>query len=171
MSAQCPNCGAVAGYGREPPHKSDCPILWAEHAVRLSERGGNPIVGHKTFDDGAGGFRHEPIRKNEADAIFAEIERADADRKAAMPAEKDALRVMMDAWIRLKDLGWREAIYCPKDGTKFHAIEAGSTGIFESWYEGTWPDGHWWCFDHGDIWPARPILFRPLPIPPSSEGE
>lgn len=29
MSITCPDCGAVAGYGRELPHKSDCPVIVA----------------------------------------------------------------------------------------------------------------------------------------------
>lgn len=40
--------------------------------------------------------------------------------------------------------GWREASYCPKDGTHFQAIEAGSTGIHDANYTGEWPNGSWW---------------------------
>lgn len=73
--------------------------------------------------------------------------------------EEDALLQMFHGWDRLRRLGWKEIMYCPKDGTHFQAIEAGSTGIHDANYEGTWPDGHWWVFD-GDMWPSRPILFK-----------
>lgn len=85
-----------------------------------------------------------------------------AKRAADMPDAKAALRQMMDAYLRLKELGWREAIYCPKDGTVFEAIEPGSTGIFRTHYAGDWPTGGWWAEDGGDLWPASPCLFRPI---------
>ena len=118
------------------------------------------IIGHKTFSDGAGGFRHEPLTRGEADKMMASIEIARKKRVALMPDEKSALRMMTDAYFRLKELGWREAIYCPKDGTHFDAIEAGSSGMHECFYEGEWPDGHWWMPSEGDLWPSRPILWR-----------
>lgn len=77
-----------------------------------------------------------------------------------MPTEQDALRALGQAYARLQELGWREAIYCPKDGTVFEVIEAGSTGIHDCRYEGTWPKGSWWVIAAGDLWPSRPILFR-----------
>lgn len=87
-------------------------------------------------------------------------------RAAAMPDERSAINAMFEAWQRLKELGWREAIYCPKDGTTFDAIEAGSSGIQECYYEGKWPNWHWWALDEGDLWPSRPILYRvPLSCP------
>lgn len=123
----------------------------------------NPIVGHTTFANPDGSYRHEPLRKAEGDAILAAIEAADADRAKRMPDEQSALRTIFDGWRRLKELGWREAIYCPKDGTAFEAIEAGSTGIFRCQYSGKWPTGGWWIEDGGDLWPASPILFRLYP--------
>lgn len=64
------------------------------------------------------------------------------------------------AWSRLKQLGWNDIVYCPKDGTHFDSIGAGSTGIHETWYEGEWANGSWWCYDGGDAWPAHPTMFR-----------
>jgi len=92
--------------------------------------------------------------------VWAEMEAARAKRIADMPDEHAALRVMMEAFTRLKELGWREAMYCPKDCSTFKAIEAGSTGIHDCHYEGEWPDGSYWITD-GDVWPAHPILFKP----------
>ena len=77
-----------------------------------------------------------------------------------MPTEQDALHVLGQAHQRLEELGWRNAIYCPKDGSVFDAIEAGSTGIHDCIYEGKWPTGGWWVLADGDMWPSRPILYR-----------
>lgn len=82
-------------------------------------------------------------------------------RLREMPTEADALRVMFAAYTRLKELGWREAIYCPKDGSSFDVIEAGSTGVHRCHYQGKWPDGSWWIEEAHDLWPSRPILYRP----------
>lgn len=82
----------------------------------------------------------------------------DAFYAAMMPDEQDAIRVMHAAFERLRKLGWREAIYCPKDGSTFDAIEPGSTGIHSTAYEGEWPTGNWWV--DGE-YPSRPCLYRP----------
>ncbi len=122
----------------------------------------NEIVGHKTFGTGdpLNPFRHEPLTRAEADALWEAACNAKAARAEQMPDEQSAIRAMFEAWQRLKELGWQEAMYCPKDGSTFHAIEAGSTGIHECSYDGKWPDGHYLIYDGGDIWPSRPILFR-----------
>lgn len=125
----------------------------------------DPVVGHKTLVDGS----HEPLRKSEADAIWAAVELADQQRKELMPGLTDALSMLGQVSQRLKDLGWRDAIYCPKDGSVFEVIEFGSTGIHDCHYEGEWPNGSWWTHSDGDLWPSRPVLFRkkehPMPDP------
>ena len=118
----------------------------------------DPVVGHKTFHDG----HHEPLRKSEADALLAAADEAKAVRAAKMPDEQSAIHAMFDAWQRLKELGWNNAEYCPKDGSEFDAIEAGSTGIHRCRYDGDWPTGHWWIIGDDDLWPSRPVLFRAL---------
>jgi len=122
--------------------------------------------GSATLTDG----RRVALSHDEAKALWGSAMAAKAKRATDMPTEKDALNVMHDAFTRLRELGWREAIYCPKDGTIFHCIEAGSTGIFDAHYEGKWPTGSWWIHAEGDLWPSRPILFKPLPPPPAAEG-
>jgi hypothetical protein len=104
------------------------------------------------------------------DEVREEIKRALNEAAAAkiarlkhMPTEADALWVLFEAYQRLKELGWNDAVYCPKDGSSFDAIEAGSTGVFRCHYEGKWPTGSWWAEDGGDFWPSRPILYRPTP--------
>ena len=134
------------------------------------EEGPDDIVGHKTFatgeidpETGLPAMRHEPLTRAEGEKMWAHAQRCHEDRVARMPDEKSALNVMHDAYIRLKDMGWRDAIYCPKDGSTFEIIEAGSTGIFRAHYTGEWPTGSWWAEDAGDLWPSRPTLFRLLP--------
>ena len=114
------------------------------------------IVGHKTTRDG----RHVPLRRDEAETIMAHVEAAQAKRAADMPTEQDAIDAMFNAWLRLKELGWSEAINCPKDGSSFDVIETGSTGIFRCHYQGIWPHGSWWIENDGDIYTSRPVLYR-----------
>jgi hypothetical protein len=95
------------------------------------------------------------------EAMWKRAEAEEAKRAADMPTELDAINAMWSAYQRLRELGWREAIYCPKDGSVFDAIEPGSTGIFRTHYSGEWPSGSWWAEDGGDLWPARPCLYRP----------
>lgn len=110
------------------------------------------------------------LTPDEAKALWQIVDAADADRKARIPDQATALRLMMDAFIRLKAMGWRDAIYCPKDGTEFEVIEAGSTGVHRCIYLGEWPNGSWWILDSGDLWPSRPILFRTLaPVSPPAK--
>lgn len=77
--------------------------------------------------------------------------------------ESELLQQMFDKYQGLKSLGWNDAVYCPKDGSTFLAIEAGSTGVFPCRYEGEWPKGTFWTIAHGDLWPSRPILYKPMP--------
>ena len=114
------------------------------------------IVGHKTFRDG----RHEPLRQSEATIIIASSDAAKARRAEQMPDERAAIEAMFQAWLRLKELGWQEAQYCPKDGSLFDAIEPGSTGIHQCQYEGEWPKGCYWIVGDNDLWPSRPVLVR-----------
>jgi hypothetical protein len=85
--------------------------------------------------------------QKQAEAIFAEMKRTDAEREAAMPDTQAALHRASVARERLRSLGWSDGIYCPKDGTDFALIEWGSTGIHGGHYMGTWPDGHIYCAD------------------------
>lgn len=121
----------------------------------------NEIVGHKTLRGDDGRFYHEPLTRAEADALWQRVKEDKARRDALMPDEEAARKLFFEAWLRLKDFGWREACYCPKDGSTFHVIEPGSTGVFSCHYEGEWPKGSWWihCGD-GDIAPSRPVLFK-----------
>lgn len=100
------------------------------------------------------------IGASELTRMLAEIEAAETERAKIMPDEEAALKVMFAAYQRLQELGFRPAIYCPKDGTLFDAIEAGCTAIGTCHYDGEWPKGRWWMHSGGDLWPSRPILWR-----------
>jgi len=127
------------------------------------------IVGHKTFDTGERDkhglpvYRHEPLTRAEGEALWEAAKAAEAKRAEDMPTEQDAINVMFSAWQRLKELGWREAQYCPKDGSTFKVIESGSTGIFDCVYEGEWPTGTYWLHDEHDSYSSRPVMFKLLP--------
>lgn len=130
------------------------------------------IAGFKTIDTGEicpeTGFpklRHEPLTRAEADSLWKSVEENDRLRKERMPDEKAAINALFDAWRRLKDFGWREPSYCPKDGTHFHIIELGSTGIFEGAYRGAWPDGSWDSWDEHDMYCSSiaPAMFKLFP--------
>lgn len=88
----------------------------------------------------------------------------DARRRSAdlMPDEQSAQRVLYMAWERLKDFGWNDPVYCPKDGTEFDVIELGSTGVFSGRYIGEWPKGIWETMDDRDVYPSsrQPAMFR-----------
>lgn len=100
------------------------------------------------------------VSDEQFNALMAAFEKADRLRAEKMPDEKAAILQLNEAHTRLKELGWKEAIYCPKDGSMFSSIEAGSTGIHQCNYEGEWPQGSWNVYD-GDVWPSHPILWRP----------
>lgn len=98
------------------------------------------------------------------------IERSNQRLAEAMPTEADAIQQMQAAYARLKQLGWNDAIYCPKDGSNFHTIEVGSTGIHPTHYEGEWPTGSWWVEEAGDLWPSRPCLWKAIPAEEDISG-
>lgn len=79
------------------------------------------------------------------------------------PEEAAALIAMYQQYATLRKSGWSDACYCPKDGSHFLVIEAGSTGVHRCYYEGEWPKGCFWVMGAGDLWPSRPILWKPLP--------
>lgn len=92
---------------------------------------------------------------------WARCEKADKDYRTA--EERALLSEMFQRYEALKKLGWEDIIYCPKDGTEFLSISAGSTGVHRCHYDGEWPMGFWWVHEAGDLWPARPILWKPMP--------
>lgn len=117
--------------------------------------------GHMTMVDGS----HVALSAEAAKALWGASERAQAKAEVDFPDEQAALREISRAVQRLRDFGWREGIYCPKDGSEFETIEAGSTGVFRCRYDGEWPDGMWMTFADGDVYPSShpPLMYRLLP--------
>lgn len=117
--------------------------------------------GHMTLADGS----HVALTADAAKALWEASDAAQRKAEADFPDEQTALREISRAKQRLHDFGWRDGIYCPKDGSEFEIIEAGSTGVFRARYDGTWPDGMWMTFADGDIYPSSsaPFMFRLLP--------
>ncbi|RTM07452.1 MAG: hypothetical protein EKK31_11880 [Hyphomicrobiales bacterium] len=87
------------------------------------------------------------VTEEQAAAIFAAIDRRDAEREAEMPDTRAALYHASVGQDRLMKLGWADGIYCPKDGTRFALVQWGSTGVHAGFYMGNWPDGHIYCGD------------------------
>jgi hypothetical protein len=50
--------------------------------------------------------------------------------KYTLPDERAELKKIAAAVAELKRQGWRDAIYCPKDGSEFLAIQAGCTAVY-----------------------------------------
>lgn len=98
------------------------------------------------------------MSKLNIEAILAEEDVAKAKRSTDFPTEFDCLRSMQQAFYRLRDLGWNEAVYAPKDGRAFEAVVFGCAKPMTCQYVGDV------CFaqEAGDLWPCRPSLFRPI---------
>jgi hypothetical protein len=143
------------------------------------DEGPDDIVGHKTFDTGEMGehgfpvLRHEPLTRAEGDALWQRAVEAERLRAERMPDEQAAIHALWDAHQRLKELGWKEPQYCPKDGTYFKVIELGSTGIFDCYYQGEWKDGLYMVSDGRDVYPTSDgvAMFKLLPEDQAKEDE
>lgn len=100
--------------------------------------------------------------KRTPEEIWEACEKRERLRAESMPDERTALRAMVEAYQRLQELGFKPAEFCPKDGTIFEVVEAGSTGIHPCHYEGEWPSGRYFIHGYHDLYISRPVLFRPL---------
>lgn len=87
------------------------------------------------------GKRHA-LSEEEAQNLWYDCDRAAAERINDMPDFNTAIQTLHSAKTRLGELGWKDAVYCPKDGSTFAIIEYGSTGIFTASYYGKWPEGY-----------------------------
>lgn len=86
-----------------------------------------------------------------------------------MPTEESAILALHHAWTRLKDFGWQDPVYAPKDGSRLDILELGSKGIHCGTYEGEWPTGRWWLHGDGDMWPTRPAMARARKVEPTKD--
>lgn len=97
----------------------------------------NEFSGHVTHIDGS----HTALTADAAKALWDAADAAKARRAETMSTTADALGALSSAKERLRELGWREGQYCPKNGEEFAVIEWGCTGIFPAVYHGEWPKG------------------------------
>lgn len=98
--------------------------------------------------------------EDQAKAIFEAIKERDEDRAARLPDHRAALDQASVARERLKALGWRDGVYCPKNGKEFALIQWGSTGVHLGWYTGEWPTGSIYCGDF--LVEPQAVMFKPL---------
>jgi hypothetical protein len=101
--------------------------------------------------------RHVTRTRSEVAAMLAELDAEKQARAERMPTEQDAIDAMWQAYQRLRELGWREAMYMPASNAWFSTVEPGSTGIHETRRDDS---RSYWTSDGGDLWPASPCLFR-----------
>ncbi len=91
-------------------------------------------------------------------AMWAEADKTELPlRKAMATAEMEIITALTN---ELRRHGWAEAIYCPKDHSIFWGWDPLCAAPYECYYEGEWPKGSWFAAVHGDIWPARPVLWK-----------
>ena len=123
------------------------------------------IVGHKTYLNDDGSYRHEPLTEVEADQLWAYAEAEDKRKKELIPDEKTALNFMHDCYARLQNMGWRTPPkFTSKPGKyKFKVICFGSTGVFDvTCNVGSSGKFEWWHEDRGDIWPITPLMVKEI---------
>lgn len=124
------------------------------------------VVGHKTFHEGLGRFRHEPLTRAEADKILAHVQESNLRRRQEYPDERACIVAINEAITRLEELGWQKAEYAPPDRKIKQTISLWSTGIHDAYCDHTDSPVHlprkWWWHpsDDGDLWPHSPILYK-----------
>jgi hypothetical protein len=88
--------------------------------------------GHMTTIDG----RHVPITAEQAQSMWEASDRSQRERAERLPDSVACLSAICSADQRLRELGWKKATYCPRDGTEFAVCQPGSTGM----WKGFWTD-------------------------------
>lgn len=96
------------------------------------------IVGAATLSNG----KRVSLDEDFAKKLWDDAEREKELRAKDLPDSQSALSSINRGMVRLRELGWREDSYFPKDETLFAVIEFGSGGIFQGFYSGDWPRGH-----------------------------
>lgn len=89
-------------------------------------------------------------------SILREAAAQKTERAEQLPGEQDCIRVMVQARLRLQELGWSDITYAPKDGTYFESITAGFAGPADCCHLGS----GFFIAEGGDLWPAKPMMYR-----------
>lgn len=90
------------------------------------------IHGSATLADGT----RVALTPEDAKAIWQHAEKSQAKRAEMMPTAEDALRALIQAEQRLRELGWwRGGGLCVRRGDDCAVAEQGSTGIWKGWLD------------------------------------
>lgn len=87
--------------------------------------------GHKTLLDGT----HVPLTEDEATALWNHVEAERERRAKEMPTAQDALRLLIRAEERLRELGWWKNSFRVKPGDECAIAETGSTGMWRGFVD------------------------------------
>jgi hypothetical protein len=90
------------------------------------------------------------------ESLWESVERKQKQRAEMMPDEEAAIRLMFEAYIRLKELGWNDICYANKSQGSVNVITPGCTGTGPARFM----EPCWWAEEAGDLWPCHPILFK-----------
>lgn len=104
--------------------------------------------------------------------MWRQFEEADKRRAERLPNVNACLLMLLDVKQRLETLGWSEGVDMPKDGRTVKVIEWGSTGVFDCYYSGDWPDGYFNTMDDRDVYPSSspPLMYQRSPATPARQG-
>jgi hypothetical protein len=139
--------------------------VWQKVIEKILIMADEYIVGHKTFYEGHGKFRHEALTEKESKAIFEQVENSRLERLKKYPDEEACLKALFDICQRLEDLGWKSVSYAPPDRVVKKTISLRCTGIHDAYCESRGGEeflkGWWHPSEDGDLWPHDPIYFKP----------
>ncbi|NOV17871.1 hypothetical protein E5S70_17610 [Ensifer adhaerens] len=74
------------------------------------------------------------LTEEEAKELWQVVKQAGKDRAERLPDAKACLTALSSAKDRMRELGWRDSRYCPRDGSTFAVCEIGSTGMWSAFY-------------------------------------
>lgn len=107
--------------------------------------------GHKTMLDGTS----QPLTSEEAEVIWQAVEAATVKRAERLPTAESALRALLDAQERLRELGWSlGGGLRVRRGDDCAVAQTGSTGIWRGWVdaEGSYVHFGDYCVSPRDAW-------------------
>lgn len=96
----------------------------------MAETENKDYSGSMTTMDG----RRIALTSDQAKSMWEQCEKADRDRAEKYHDSAACLDAMLSAECRLKQLGWRNGRYCPRDGNAFAVCQVGSTGMWKGFW-------------------------------------
>ena len=115
--------------------------------------------GHKTMSDGS----HVALSADEAKALWERIENEKNERASKLPDSLACLSAISQAKNRMRELGWREGVYCPRNGETFAVSQIGSTGMWSGhWSPGIDQLSHGFVIAADSAMNPQTTFFKPL---------